>query len=95
MTKAILEAVTSPACDIMDLNSLQVKFKKSLIGKKFLIFLDDVWNESYDAWDVLRKPFKEGAQGSKITVTTRSQKVACVMGTVETYYLKELMQEDC
>ncbi|PON34426.1 NB-ARC domain, LRR domain containing protein [Parasponia andersonii] len=64
VTKTILrEARVS---NIMDLNLLQVELKKRLAGKKFLIVLDDVWNDSYDDWNVLKKPFNDGAQGSKI-----------------------------
>lgn len=98
ITKTVLAAVSGISCDdAMDLNSLQVKLKETLSGKKFLIVLDDVWNEKYVDWVVMRLPFKDGAQGSKIIVTTRSEEVASVMGThaIPTHRLKELDEEVC
>ncbi|KAL5556233.1 hypothetical protein UlMin_038469 [Ulmus minor] len=95
VTKTILEAIDSRPCDLKDLNSLQVQLAEKLRGKKFLIVLDDVWRESYDDWEFMSRPFQNGAQGSKIIVTTRSDKVAKIMHSDSTYSLKILSDEDC
>ncbi|CAL5380052.1 unnamed protein product [Camellia sinensis] len=95
VTKTILEAITSSTCDTEDLNLLQVKLKESLMGKKFLIVLDDVWNENPSHWDVLRTPFTAGAYGSKIIATTRNASVASIMQTVPIHHLRQLSDEDC
>ncbi|XP_062001774.1 putative disease resistance protein At3g14460 [Rosa rugosa] len=88
--------ITGQTCCVKDLNLLQVQLKDALAGKKFLIVLDDVWNENYALWDVLRGPFQSGAQGSKIIVTTRNHGVASVMGTVlKPCYLRQLSEQDC
>ena len=50
ITKTILEAVTSSTGDTNDLDLLQVRLNKSLVGKKFLIMLDDILNENYLDW---------------------------------------------
>ncbi|KAL0007011.1 hypothetical protein SO802_008513 [Lithocarpus litseifolius] len=95
ITKTILEAVTSSIGDTDDLDLLQVRLNKSLVGKKFLIVLDGVWNENYLEWEVLRTPFKSGANGSKVILTTRNESVASIARTVRTYHLKPLTDEDC
>ncbi|XP_058222880.1 putative disease resistance RPP13-like protein 1 [Rhododendron vialii] len=96
VTLAIVEAVTEKACDTKDPNLLALKLKESLSGKKFLIVLDDVWNENYDNWNALMTPFRFGAHGSKIIVTTRNDGVASIMQTgIPIHRLHELPEEDC
>ncbi|KAK8707364.1 hypothetical protein V6N13_058425 [Hibiscus sabdariffa] len=95
VTKAILEAITCLSCDVGELNLLQVKLTDCLMDKKFLLVLDDVWNENYVHWEALKKPLTHGAQGSKIIVTTRNESVASVMCTVPSYHLKQLEDEQC
>ncbi|KAL9349273.1 hypothetical protein Peur_056528 [Populus x canadensis] len=95
LTKVILEAFGSkPDSDSLD--NLQLQLKDRLEGKRFLLVLDDVWNEDYAEWDKLLTPLKYGAQGmSKILVTTRNESVASVMRTVTTHHLKELTEDSC
>ncbi|KAJ7005056.1 hypothetical protein NC653_009771 [Populus alba x Populus x berolinensis] len=94
LTKAILEEVGSKP-DSESLNILQTKLKERLQGKKFLLVLDDVWNEDYAEWVKLLTPLKFGAQGSKILITTRNERVASVMQTVPTHHLNELTEDIC
>jgi hypothetical protein len=96
VTKTILEGVdSSTSVDSKNLNLLQVTLQDKLMGKKFLIVLDDVWNENYADWEILSNPLKSGAQGSTIIVTTRNDRVASIMCTVSTHRLKTLLEEDC
>ncbi|XP_034701774.1 putative disease resistance RPP13-like protein 1 isoform X3 [Vitis riparia] len=94
VTKAILEEITSSTFGTNNLNQLQVKLKERINKKKFLLVLDDVWNEDSSNWAMLQTPLKGGAKGSKIVVTTRSTKVAAVMRAVYSHCLGELSSED-
>nr|XP_027113857.1 putative disease resistance RPP13-like protein 1 isoform X1 [Coffea arabica]XP_027113859.1 putative disease resistance RPP13-like protein 1 isoform X1 [Coffea arabica] len=94
VTKTILKAITRGGCDYEDLNMVQVKLSEALTRKRFLIVLDDVWNEKYEDWDILRRPFLVGSSGSKIIVTTRHHRVASVMSSTAGYSLKELTDDE-
>ncbi|XVF18941.1 hypothetical protein REPUB_Repub11eG0067100 [Reevesia pubescens] len=92
ITKTILQSISSEPCDQADLNLLQVKLKEKLSGKIFLLVLDDIWNENYNDWTILRSPF--GA-GTKIVVTTRSEKISSTVVTIEPFPLSQLSYGDC
>ncbi|KAF8038928.1 hypothetical protein BT93_B1472 [Corymbia citriodora subsp. variegata] len=81
ITKSILET-TNPdlPSELKTLEWLQDELSKSLAGKKFLVVLDDVWDSNYGNWTFLLKPFRSGAKGSKIIVTTCDSKVASMAG---------------
>ncbi|KAF3968476.1 hypothetical protein CMV_007631 [Castanea mollissima] len=95
VTREILQSATSESCNDNNLDLLQVKLKGKLSGKKFLLVLDDVWNENYNDWTRLRCPFEFGAPGSKIIITTRNDRVSSTMGTTQAYKLKELPDDAC
>ncbi|XP_065868310.1 putative disease resistance RPP13-like protein 1, partial [Euphorbia lathyris] len=97
VTKTIFQSVDDNNDKDKDLNSLQVKLKHKLSGKKFLIILDDVWSEKYEDWTLLCGPFEAGALGSRIIITTRLQNVAdMTTGTSTTAHkLKELSYDEC
>lgn len=95
ITRAIVSSVTMKKFDLDDLNLLQVCLKKELIGKRFMLILDDVWNKRNNVWDLLWHPLKTGEKGSKIIVTTRDRDVASSMGTVSFHCLRGLSNEDC
>ncbi|KAH1068484.1 hypothetical protein GYH30_006162 [Glycine max] len=96
VTKTIIEAVTGQPCKLNDLNLLHLELMDKLKDKKFLIVLDDVWTEDYVDWSLLKKPFQCGIiRRSKILLTTRSEKTASVVQTVQTYHLNQLSNEDC
>ncbi|KDO40322.1 hypothetical protein CISIN_1g0450122mg, partial [Citrus sinensis] len=96
VTQSILKSIANDhSKNDDDLNLLQEKLKKQLSGKKFLLVLDDVWNENYNSWCTLSCPFGAGASGSKIVVTHRNQDVAATMRAVSGKTLKELSDDDC
>ncbi|XP_062081270.1 putative disease resistance protein At3g14460 [Humulus lupulus] len=97
ITKIILGAISKTRPDIEELHQLQKDLKDSLAGKKFLFVHDDVWNEKYELWDLLKSSFQSGSQGSKIIVTTRNEDVALKMKTrdVQTYKLEKISNDEC
>ncbi|XP_021281488.1 putative disease resistance RPP13-like protein 1 isoform X1 [Herrania umbratica] len=95
VTKTILQSVSFEFCDLNDLNLLQVKLSQLLMRKRFLIVLDDIWNEKYEDLMILFSPFQGGYSGSKVIVTTRSQTVASMVGTVPAYHLNEMSFASC
>ncbi|KAK9912970.1 hypothetical protein M0R45_036800 [Rubus argutus] len=96
ITQTIYESVTGNTyCGIAKLDLLQNKLKGELMMKRFLLVLDDVWNENYMEWDKLRQPFESGAFGSKIIVTARNQRVASAMCALPSHHLMQLSDEDC
>ncbi|GKV41065.1 hypothetical protein SLEP1_g48644 [Rubroshorea leprosula] len=94
ITRVVLQQVTRKKSDVQDLFSLQEHLKKELSGKKFLLVLDDIWNEDYHSWDVLQRPFSDGAPGSKIIATTRNIFVAKTMRADDKVYNLDFLPED-
>ncbi|GLT25978.1 hypothetical protein SLA2020_010750 [Shorea laevis] len=71
------------------------KLKEMLSGQKFLLVLDDVWNNNYHLWNRLQGLFMLGAPG-KIIVTTRDEKVAKSMrGDDWVYHLDLFPDNEC
>nr|CAN74331.1 hypothetical protein VITISV_010084 [Vitis vinifera] len=96
ITRAVLRDIAPGNNDSPDFHQIQRKLRDETKGKRFLIVLDDLWNEKYDQWDSLRSPLLEGAPGSKILVTTRNKNVATMMGGDKNFYeLKHLSDNDC
>jgi Leucine-rich repeat (LRR) protein len=96
VTKTILQSFTSENCKGKDLNWLQNKLKETLKGKKFFVVLDDLWNDNYYDWSILRAPFEAGAPRSTILITTRNERVSSKTSTIPTAYsLKELSNDVC
>ncbi|CAK9184025.1 unnamed protein product [Ilex paraguariensis] len=91
----ILNAVGDNECDKLAFEQLQNCLQQKLGGQKFLLVLDDVWNEDRAEWIKLRDLLMFGAGGSMIVVTTRSNKVASIMGTCTPHILKGLSNDDC
>ncbi|XP_028190217.1 putative disease resistance protein At3g14460 isoform X2 [Glycine soja] len=92
VTRTILEAITKSTDDSRDLEMVHGRLKEKLTGKRFLLVLDDVWNENRLKWEAVLKHLVFGAQGSRIIATTRSKEVASTMRSEE--HLLEQLQED-
>ncbi|KAL6641742.1 hypothetical protein ACP70R_019923 [Stipagrostis hirtigluma subsp. patula] len=72
----ILESATWTKPDANTLEALQRTLEKKLNSKRFLIILDDVWEDKkVDQWEKLFACLRTGKSGSKIMLTTRMQSV--------------------
>ncbi|KAL0319362.1 UNVERIFIED_CONTAM: putative disease resistance protein RGA3 [Sesamum angustifolium] len=91
----ILESVKKESSNLKELESLLNLLKNSIYGKNFLLVLDDVWTEDYKKWEPFRNSLNYGAPGSKILVTTRSERVARMMGIAEIHRLGQLSDINC
>ena len=60
----------------MDREKALQNLQKELSGKRFLVVLNDVWNEDADKWGKLKTCLKHGTKGSAILTTSRKPKVA-------------------
>ncbi|KAK2416897.1 putative disease resistance protein RGA3 [Trifolium repens] len=78
-----------------DIEPLQSHLRRKLSGIKFLLVLDDIWNDNRAKWVGLKDLLIVGASGSKIMVTTRNNTVASMMGTVPSYVLRGLSKNKC
>jgi predicted nucleotidyltransferase len=97
LIKEILKSAIGSIDENLGVDQLQIRLREFLKEKKFLLVLDDVWNEDRNKWIELEALLlgAGGCNGSKIIVTTRNDSVANIMGTTPTYKLDGLSQEEC
>ncbi|KAJ9680081.1 hypothetical protein PVL29_019382 [Vitis rotundifolia] len=94
--KDIIEYHTEMKYDLnLSLSLLESRFLEFLAGKKFLLVLDNVWNDDYMKWEPLKNILKQGGRGSKVLITSRTSKVSAIMGTQDPYRLDSLPEEKC
>ncbi|XP_057976205.1 putative disease resistance protein RGA3 [Malania oleifera] len=90
----VLESSTQKKPERLQMDALQICLREEIGGKKYLLVLDDVWNENFGLWRELKNLLMVGASGSKIIVTTRSHRVAEITDMrVQPYILKGLDEE--
>ncbi|KAH6832726.1 hypothetical protein C2S53_019951 [Perilla frutescens var. hirtella] len=86
---------TGEASNLRFLDSLERRLGKLLSQNRYLIVLDDVWNDQPEKWFQLRDILSCGSAGASIIVTTRQKKIADIMGTLPAHCLKGLSDEHC
>ncbi|KAK4597685.1 hypothetical protein RGQ29_015272 [Quercus rubra] len=94
IVEEIVESASGERPENLGLNSLLVRLRVTIDGKRFLLVLDGVWNEDSEKWSSLKKLLICGARGSKIVTTTRSKVVADIMHTVPIFFLEPLSYDD-
>jgi len=94
ITKAIIESIDGASCDLQKLDDLQQRLQQKLTGKKFLLVLDDVWDDYDDRWNKLKEVLRSGAKGSAVIVTTRNEMVTRRMAATFVQPMGRLSEED-
>ncbi|KAI3995686.1 hypothetical protein MKX01_018747 [Papaver californicum] len=97
LCKAILESCgDESARNLCSLDVLECRLRKLLDGKRFLIILDDVWNEDQGKWEIFMSSLRCGAKGSSILITARSATAAPIMSTtIRPYHPGIIWEDDC
>jgi len=93
LLQEIFNQVTGSKDKADEVGELADMLRKSLIGKRYLIVLDDMWD--FMAWDDLRLCFPDAVNRSRIIVTTRLEKVGeHVKLHTDLYFLPFLTPEE-
>lgn len=95
IAKAINEALGGDNSKLVELESVLQEIHKSILEKKILLVLDDVWTEDPKEWEPFHNCLRNCLHGSKVLVTTRNQGTADMMKSIETISIKELSNEHC
>ena len=95
--REILESLTNKSSQLQSENAILQNLQKELQGKRYLLILDDVWNEDHMIWDKLSSCLLgiNSNIGNNIIVTTRSDNVARIMETIPSYHLEKLLEDEC
>ncbi|KAJ6860228.1 disease resistance protein RGA1 [Populus alba x Populus x berolinensis] len=94
LTRAIIESIDGSPCGFQELDPLQQCLQQKLNGKKFLLVLDDVWDDYGDRWNKLKEVLRCGAKGSAVIVTTRIEMVARRMEATFVQCMGRLSEDD-
>nr|TKW11590.1 hypothetical protein SEVIR_6G242050v2 [Setaria viridis] len=98
LVRSVIELATNSTCGLPDtIELLRGKLQEAIGRKRFLLILDDVWNEDQNKWEDDLRPLlcsSIGGSGSTIVVTSRSRQVASIMGTLPPHELVCLSEDD-
>ncbi|KAI0514056.1 hypothetical protein KFK09_010090 [Dendrobium nobile] len=100
----MLESLKKKRPRLETLEALQDSLRTEIMSKRFLLILDDVWEEEEERdkskWGNVLAPLSYGSLGSKILITTRTDSVALMFEKViqekkEPLRLEGLEEEEC
>ncbi|XP_050275274.1 putative disease resistance protein RGA3 isoform X1 [Quercus robur] len=95
VAKAIIQAFEGDDSNITQWPSLMDKMCELIWGRKLFLVFDDVWTEDSMLWEPFKLALQNAAQGSRILVTTRKNRVADIMGSAARINLGQLSDDDC
>ncbi|KAL8529483.1 hypothetical protein ACS0TY_006784 [Phlomoides rotata] len=91
----LLECIVGKVTDEMrqrQNDELAVHLHKSLCGRRYLIVLDDMWDNK--VWDDISRFFPDGENGSRVMLTTREMTVANYAGPNSSHHQMHLLNKD-
>ncbi|KAG5223703.1 disease resistance protein [Salix suchowensis] len=94
LSRAIIESIEDKTCTFQELDTLQRRLREKLIGRRFLLVLDDVWDHYHEKWNALKDVLRVGAGGCAIIITTRLKQVADKMATIPVHQMGRLSEDD-
>ncbi|CAM0942665.1 unnamed protein product [Alopecurus aequalis] len=97
LTKDAIESSSGKMAKLDNLDSLQHALSENLSNKRFLIVVDDVWDDALEQngqpWKTFCAPFGKIVHGSMMLVTTRSPEVADGVHSMEPFPLHGLADD--
>uniref|UniRef100_A0A803MDN3 Uncharacterized protein n=2 Tax=Chenopodium quinoa TaxID=63459 RepID=A0A803MDN3_CHEQI len=78
----------------LEVEELQHRVRQKIDKERYLLVLDDVWNEDRHEWLKLENLLVGGEKGSSVVVTSRSKRVAAIIGDGLSHELKGLSPKD-
>ncbi|CDP20664.1 unnamed protein product [Coffea canephora] len=97
LLKMILESLTRRNVEMTNRDVIVQEIREQLVGKKYLLVLDDVWTEKLKLWDDFLNLLLglNATNGNWCVVTTRKQQTASIVATHDPYVLGKLSDDDC
>ncbi|KAG6692063.1 hypothetical protein I3842_10G094400 [Carya illinoinensis] len=97
VTRLVEEILKSTGCKVDKKSStedtLQTSLRELLKDKRFLLVLDDIWNENRNKWIESIDLLNGGSHGSVVVVMTRSHNVSSILDPIYTHSLDGLSNE--
>ncbi|XP_020581045.1 putative disease resistance protein RGA3 [Phalaenopsis equestris] len=96
----MLECLKKERPRLESLAAVQESLETAVRSKRFLLVLDDIWEEDMSKWENVLSTLTNGSSGSKIVITTRMDSVASMIAKVtekkkETLRIKGLEEDVC
>ncbi|KAF3796835.1 Disease resistance protein [Nymphaea thermarum] len=74
LCKAVLLLPAHETEKLVEAHEMRLRIARKLMGKKYLVVLDDVWEN--ETWDAIRGAFPDGNSRSRVLITTQNEEVA-------------------
>ncbi|KAK4425700.1 putative disease resistance protein RGA4 [Sesamum alatum] len=95
--KRILESLTNDVVQVESREAILKSLKEKLRNRRYLLVLDDLWNEEQKYWEEFRSSLLgiNSNKGNFVMVTTRSENVVSIMNPKDKCLLNKLTDDDC